>query len=121
MAERNQYYSIIFDEINTLTNAGKPIKVSHNLLPASSIAYTTQNKSYYRNKQETSRYQIFEFLCLGFAYVYVYMSTPWHTQQGGSGPEVLYLTACTEGHHHCCLCGMTIRQEQPSLTKLQIE
>lgn len=28
MAQRNQYYSIIFDEINRLTDAGKPIKVS---------------------------------------------------------------------------------------------
>ena len=27
MAQRNQYYSIIFDEINRLTDAGKPIKV----------------------------------------------------------------------------------------------
>ena len=28
MAQRNQYYGIIFDEINKLTDAGKPIKVS---------------------------------------------------------------------------------------------
>ena len=27
MAQRNQYYGIIFDEINKLTVAGKPIKV----------------------------------------------------------------------------------------------
>ena len=27
MAQRNQYYGIIFDEINKLTDAGKPIKV----------------------------------------------------------------------------------------------
>ena len=28
MDQRNQYYGIIFDEINTLTDAGKPIKAS---------------------------------------------------------------------------------------------
>ena len=28
MNQRNQYYGIIFDEINKLTDAGKPIKVS---------------------------------------------------------------------------------------------
>ena len=28
MAQRNQYYSIIFDQINRLIDAGKPIKVS---------------------------------------------------------------------------------------------
>ena len=28
MAQRDQYYGIIFDEINKLTDAGKPIKVS---------------------------------------------------------------------------------------------
>ena len=31
MEQRNQYYSIIFDEINQLTDAGKPIKVSATL------------------------------------------------------------------------------------------
>ena len=36
MNQRNQYYSIIFDEINKLTDAGKPIKVS--LLSSSIIA-----------------------------------------------------------------------------------
>ncbi len=28
MAQRNQYYGIIFDEINKLNDAGKPIKVT---------------------------------------------------------------------------------------------
>ncbi len=36
MNQRNQYYGIIFDEINKLTDAGKPIKVS--LLSSSIIA-----------------------------------------------------------------------------------